>query len=236
MEWIQSDGKRELGNALETLPLTEAYARFLSEKHPPTKKRKLDSDHTAGPPSATCGPISKPQLFQHPELERQPAPEPTPAQGIPTNGDRQPSTHSIHNEDASTALSPSEKPSITPPLHFYLRRPHTPSSSRVVIPLPPSSTLAEILRNRVVLEFPTIYTLSQPPNRLPDGYMLESEFLGLSKKEDEEIEELLAVLPTGSLDRGDVVGWGSHTDTKVGQSDLDDRKILDVLRRDLGAA
>lgn len=233
MEWIQSDGKRELGSALETLPLTEAYSRFLAEKHPPTKKRKLDSDHTAGPPSATYGPIIKPQSSQHPELERQPAPDPTPARDV---GERPPSTHPILREDVSTVPSPSDNPSIVPPLHFYLLRPHTPSSSRVLVPLSPSSTLAELLKNRVILEFPTIITLSQPPDRLPDGYMLESEFLGLSKNENEEIEGLLAVLPAGSLDRGDVVGWGSHTDTKVGHSDLDDRKILDVLRGDLGAA
>jgi len=66
--------------------------------------------------------------------------------------------------------------------------------------------------------------------------MLESDFLGLSKKEDEEIEELLAVLPTGSLDHGDVVGAGAHLDTNVGRPDLDERKVLDVLRRDLSAA
>jgi len=235
VEWIQSDGKRELGSALETLPLTEAYGRFLAEKYPPTKKRKVESDHTPRPSSATSNRIIKPQSTQHPEPEGQSIPPPNVPQD-PTDPERPPSTRSTLTEDVSTDPTSSAKPSIAPPLHFYLLRPHTTSSSRVLIPLPPSSTLADTLQHRVILEFPTIYTLPQAPDRLPDGYMLESDFLGLSKKEDEEMEELLAVLPAGSLDHGDVVGLGAHPDTNIGRPDLDDRKILDVLRRDLGAA
>lgn len=49
------------------------------------------------------------------------------------------------------------------------------------------------------------------------------------------MDELLAILPAGSLDRGNVVGLDDHADADGGQPNLDDRKILDVLRKDLGA-
>ena len=87
----------------------------------------------------------------------------------------------------------------------------------------------------MVLEFPTLYALSKAPYDLPDGFMLESEFLGLSKREEEEMDELLAALPAGSLDYGKAMGSGAHAGADIGKPNIDDRKILDVLRRDLGA-
>ncbi|KAK5004896.1 Box C/D snoRNA accumulation, partial [Cryomyces antarcticus] len=43
-----------------------------------------------------------------------------------------------------------------PEPHFYLVKPYTSTSRRVLIPLPSSATLAHSLRGQVVLEFPTI--------------------------------------------------------------------------------
>lgn len=237
MEWIQSDGKRELGSVLETLPLTEAYDRFLREKYPPTKRRKLDADHKPASSSVTCGSISKTQSTQPSERERQPAPPPTPPQDPPSGPETPPSTHSIPTttDEPPAHLSQIDTTSVTAPFHFYLLRPHTPSSSRVLIPLSPSSTLSECLKRRVILEFPTLYALPQAPDRLPNGYMLDSEFLGHSEKEAEELRALLSVLPAQSLNYEDRMDAGAQAGADVRGPDLDDRKIRDVLQRDLGA-
>lgn len=222
---------------METLPLTEAYARFLREKCPPTKKRKLDADHKPASASVTCGAITKTQSTQPSERKRQPAPPPTPSQGRPSGPDIPPSTHSIPTttDEPPADLFPVDITSVTSPIHFYLLRPHTPSSCRVLIPLSPSSTLSECLRRRVILEFPTLYALPQAPDRLPNGYMLDSEFLGHSEKEAEELRALLSVLPAQSLNYEDHTDAGAQTGADVRGPDLDDRKIRDVLQRDLGA-
>lgn len=83
--------------------------------------------------------------------------------------------------------SPSELRSLPEPMvldpvqsqyHFYLLRPYTPSIfPKVLIPLDSSRPLSELLRNRVLLEFPTIYVLEHSPeNGLPEIYMLEKDF------------------------------------------------------------
>lgn len=126
------------------------------------------------------------------------------------------------------ATSPSSSPTAN---HFYLLRPHTPTASRVLIPILPDSTLSNSLKNRVVLEFPTIYVLPYPPEALPGQYMLEEQFLGYSEQENKELEALLKE-----------VGMGGEFPTdddflrdqgRLEQEKLDDRKILDVLRQDL---
>lgn len=98
------------------------------------------------------------------------------------------------------AINPSEYDSWQPSsnAYFYLLRTYTPSSyGRVLTPLHPDWTLKTVLRNRVVLEFPTIYVLPMAPNSLPEGFMLESHFFAAQKRgpvrddsdEDTDMEE-----------------------------------------------
>jgi len=76
-----------------------------------------------------------------------------------------------------------ESPEPEPPTrkrnyHLYLHRPLTPSSyPKVLVPLDPDQPLKEILREREVLEFPTIYVLENEPADLPGTFMLEIAYL-----------------------------------------------------------
>ncbi len=139
-------------------------------------------------------------------------------------------------EDSTTG--PSNEPSTAPPKdpetppdhYFYLLRPHTTSSSRVLIPVSHFAPLKEILKNQIVLEFPTIYALKYAPDALPEGFILESEYLGQSKAEAQELDELLSRVKAPDLEEGEV-----EDGEKALQEAMDKKRLLDVLRKDLSA-
>ncbi|KAA6407635.1 MAG: hypothetical protein FRX48_08473 [Lasallia pustulata] len=227
VEWVHDDGRKELGNCLETLPVSEAYAKLIQENQPASKKRK-------------CRSKSKPAVKA--EL----AAAATEDVGSPTKASAEQATSS-HPSQLDFTLPPPAKETTVPPYaaplaaashtpsltanHFYLLRPHTPTASRVLIPLPPVSRLSMSLQNRVVLEFPTIYVLPYPPDALPRQYMLEEQFLGYSEQENKELEALLKEVGMQGEFPTDDGFFRDHEIQK--QEKLDDRKILDVLRQDL---
>ena len=148
----------------------------------------------------------------------------------PTNTDfdtNKESTNS-HANDTNGHISP---PSLRPPptLSFYLHTPSLPSRHPVLAPLSHDAMLNVALRNRLVLEFPTIYIFDQPPEQqLPDGFISEKDFYTMARKE--LIKE---------IDEGEIVEDASST--AMGQDrdgfeveKMDEGKLLEVLGKDLG--
>lgn len=122
---------------------------------------------------------------------------------------------------ASTPDQPS-----APTVHFYLLLPSTPTPYRVLIPVSPTDTLSTALRDRLVLEFPTIYALKQPPDKLPTGFTTEEEYLrGIAEKGN--IDKHL----DGILNWADA--WENDGGQKMGERGLDERALRDVLKKDL---
>lgn len=67
---------------------------------------------------------------------------------------------------------------LDPKYRFYLHRPKTQSSyPKVLVPVDSAQSLTEVLRNRTVLEFPTIYVFETGPDELPASFMLESAYV-----------------------------------------------------------
>lgn len=132
-------------------------------------------------------------------------------------------------EEAGTA-SPAASTNIReaePELYFYLHRPYTTSKVKVVISLPHDMTIADALQGRVVLEFPTFLVLPNPPESLPDGYMLEESFLDQYRAEESSQLSDIARLKQDEQETG--------LDGENGPLiDIDENKVLDVLRKDLG--
>lgn len=85
--------------------------------------------------------------------------------------------------DALQSLVPIDEIEETPThkernYNLYLLRTSTPASfPKVLTHIDPSKPLNEILRNRQVLEFPTIHVLANKPEDLPGNFMLENAFL-----------------------------------------------------------
>lgn len=112
-----------------------------------------------------------------------------------------------------------KRPASQADLFFYLLKPETPAhEAKVLVPLEASSKLMDALRNQVVLEFPTLVVLDQPPSNVPDGYVTEEEFYAKAKKEAAELEN--------EPDYWEKMEQGSE------QPEINQSHILEVLQKD----
>ncbi|KAL3487582.1 hypothetical protein BJX62DRAFT_213358 [Aspergillus germanicus] len=211
VEWVTDEGTKRF-NSVETCSVAEAYDRVFplskeerniqSEIQPATEGE--ESEDTAQQPESDV-PESDPQSTSEP-LETQPT---TQEGNFPTNtSDNKPTPHRN--------------------IYLYLHRPRTATKQQVLVPLSPRTTLADALRGRTVLEFPTIYVLRSPLDEAQseeqnDKFMLEKEYLR-THPDTEEVDN------------------GPETDVQpvfgaVDIPDVDENKVLEVLRKDLlGAA
>lgn len=240
LEWIHEDQSRELQEVGETTQISEAYRLLLAHRQPLThrqsksKKRKFQDESAKELPEAPeYTTVTRHEARQSPMRVEEEEAKPASASGVDLSVGN-PTTKSAL-EDCSTEQLPADtndaKP-ICPDVHFYLVKPHTSSTRCVLIPLPPDSTLAACLRDRVVLEFPTIQVLSKSPESLPSGFQLEDDYLDDFSKEQGELDELLAtVQPSLALTLKNEHRVAQST--KCLDEDFDDKKILEVLKRDL---
>lgn len=112
---------------------------------------------------------------------------------------------------------------------YYLSRPRTSSTRRVLIPLSPTDTLGDALRGSTVEEFPTIYFFPSTISELPDGFMLDADYRKEEGEQQREFEELMKDVDPEILKRLKDDGTGRKDDEEV-----DSKRILDVLEQDLG--
>ena len=114
-----------------------------------------------------------------------------------------------------------------PDYHFYLHKPHTTSTSRILIPLEPSSMLSTCLKGQSVLEYPTIFVLNQPSTALPEGFLLEYDYRKQEKKMIEELDE-------DEKDMAPEIARAQQLSARLkDEGDLEDSKVLESLKRDL---
>jgi hypothetical protein len=118
-------------------------------------------------------------------------------------------------------------------LLFYIHRPRTATKLPVLCPVSSETTITEALRNRTVLEFPTIYAIPTPLTENQSGgsnFILEKEYLrtnpdtGAEADGEEGLEEAEAQPVFGGAGAGAV-------DAKI--ADMDEGKVLEVLEKDL---
>lgn len=107
--------------------------------------------------------------------------------------------------------------------YYYLLKPATNSTLPILIPLAPTTTLTTALQDKTILEYPTIYTLLEPPEKLPNGFKLEAEYV-------REMQERNQRWRTGGGD-GRVMTDGRESRADGGDEELDASGILDLLRR-----
>jgi hypothetical protein len=118
---------------------------------------------------------------------------------------------------------------------FFLLKPRTSSSRRVLIPLISTTTLGECLNGRTVLEFPTIYVFPSSVQHLPVDFMLEEDYLKQEGEEQKEFDELISELDPEILKRLRDDGRQSSARQDRKAEEVDSREILDVLKKDFGA-
>ena len=132
---------------------------------------------------------------------------------------------------APTPTQPAQRtPTLNRQIHLYLHRPRTPTKHPVLVPLSTSSSLAAALKDRTVLEFPTIYALPYSPQRLSGGealpFVLEEVFL----RENPDLRV------DAGCEGGVGVGEGDGEEVVDGGVDLgnvDEGAVVEMLRKDL---
>lgn len=62
------------------------------------------------------------------------------------------------------------------PINFYLHRPRTNAKFKCLVPIAQGVPLIDALRNRTLIEFPTIYVRDEGPDHLQPPFITESEY------------------------------------------------------------
>jgi hypothetical protein len=203
IEWIRYDGVHLLGKVLEIHPIGQAYAALLEEQRRANmtaaekkqdKKRKAEELKERIAKKAKVEPgfdIFMPRsTLQNPDSS---------AWDQITIHESEQADGKSRTEMDTDLINASSNHYLqaSADYQFYLHRPYTLSSQpRILIPLSSSEPLSTLLRNRVVLEFPTIYALPFTPKSLPDNFMLEDDYLrrhlessGRNNTKDVDMEE-----------------------------------------------
>ena len=208
IEWVLPCGTHIFKNHAETLPVGKAWASIPGSKSQILGKRKAED---------SCQPIMteveearKPHLPEDKRLDRAAAPSSTPS------------------------------PSTKPDLAFYLHHPICRPNTKALISVDLNMSIKEAVRGRTLLEFPTIFVLPNAPDNLPEGFILAHEtnstISNIHALKDTQLAEEcsyddLAASDTAKITAEEVQSLG--LDEKI--LEVDETKILEVLRKDLGA-
>lgn len=228
IEWITSDGAKTIGDSvLDTCSVAEAYNRSHPRPKDPeptaeaTKEKQADQKNKDTPNTdSNNGTVAAPD-------------DPTPA--VIEATDKQPQPSSTDNPvEAVTEKSDQTSPQTISPhrdLYFYLHRPRTTTKKPVLTPLLQSSSLNTVLRNRTVLEFPTIYALPESAETLfaekdKSNFILEEEYLRTAGPEEIGQSSTMS-------EEDDMAGNEAVVGSSVNLQDVDEKRVLEVLKQDL---
>jgi hypothetical protein len=221
VEWITANGKKVTRNCLESCTLAEAYDRI----YPQPKERAGE----IVPKAKKDGQISESTGDREQELE-------------PTSSEQQTQSETVGPPSAAPTGQSTTEPTPDQPsgsfeskheiiphrgISFYLHRPRTATKQPVLISLAPTMTFTSALRDRSVLEFPTIYALPQPPEALraekeSPMFLLEEDYLRTERPETDLSEAMVQDASQDQVDAGDL---------DIGN--IDEKKVLEVLKQDL---
>lgn len=228
VEWIRGDKTRLLTEATSTLPIADLQ--------PFSKKRKRSAKgpsivKTLEPQNVSTLPSGDFRTkAEDSESKLSTARRPSPATDPEAVAERVKRDSQVADAPRpSLSLDEPEPEPVSTEYDFFLLKPQTSSSRRVLIPISSSATLGECLRGRTVLEFPTIYVFTNSSLQLPDEFILEENY---TKQEGQgKFEDLLKDVPPDLLR----AFKGEEEDEKTSEEmELDGKKILDVLKQDLG--
>ena len=219
VEWIGEDKNRTLTQCSAVEPIYRIHPLFESPSLRKKRKREAEALLNTNPESnQVTQTVDESQSVARP-LSPQPSDSPAPNE------------HDTPVIKAEAVRSEPTQPEIAADkgYKFYILRPRTSSSRRVLIPLTASDTLGDALRGCTVEEFPTIYYFPSTISELPQEFMLDDDYRKEEGEQQREFDELMKDVDPEILRRLRDDGTGSKTDEEV-----DSKKILDVLKQDLG--
>jgi hypothetical protein len=256
VEWVV-EGEKRVVEVDESRTVAEAYKELVLEKERENKKRKRTQEDAG---AKTQKQKVQSEKCDAEELKTQSVEGATanPELALETKEATTNDTPIASSADEPTAEDASQKQQQPPSEEvlstqektcFYLHKPHTSSTSTVLIPLDPITTLTTALHQKHVLEFPTIYAFNSSPSAqthalevqatkvatdiLPQGFITVQQYNEQRSVEDKELMGLMESIPEGqrkiALDGG-IFGGGEEKGETV-----DEKQILEVLQRDADA-
>ncbi|KAL3481271.1 hypothetical protein BJX99DRAFT_253927 [Aspergillus californicus] len=208
VEWATFTGtaadKKKM-NSVDTSTIAEAYDRAFPLSREEKEQKRLRNQ-------TTTQEDEQPETTHNPNVET----DPQPTTSDPPNTEPLQPTYPEHQ-----TATPVEKSTSHRNLYFYLHRPRTTTKQPVLIPIMPDMTLANALRGRVVLEFPTIYAVQNALNEDPPNeakFMLETEYLRTHPDPEPMVEEGTDIQPPFAV---------------MDIPDVDEGKVMEVLQKDL---
>lgn len=246
VEWV-IEGEKRVAEVDECRSIQEAYKELVLEKERENKKRKRTQEDGGAKPQKQKVQTDTKDIG---ESKTQSVEDVMHREGVTANDT------SIAADETTAEDASQEAHSTQGTTHFYLHKPHTSSTSTVLIPLDPTTTLTTALHQKHVLEFPTIYAFAsasptQKPvleaqstkdtpeeavketNILPKGFITVHQYNEQRTAEDKELLGLMESIPEGqrkiALDGG-IFGGGEEKEEAV-----DEQQILEVLQRDADA-
>lgn len=212
IEWIGADRSRSLSSESEIVRLEEAYNNHVKQGKKRKRTVQLDEhqqvaeikEEVHNVPTASnehIGVSSTGEEATPTTSGRGLSPRHEPRRDGPVAIDGRKSSH-VKVEgvpDASNDVDDTESEPVPSQYNYFLLRPRTSSSRHVLIPLSRSATLAECLRGRTVLAFPTIYVFPTSNTELPKDCILEEEYLREQGEDQKELEQLLKEVDPSTL-------------------------------------
>ncbi|KAB8261819.1 hypothetical protein BDV32DRAFT_157814 [Aspergillus pseudonomiae] len=222
VEWIASDGEKRIRLCLESSTLAEAYDRSFPLSKEEREQKKKDQESKSEEVDVNSS-EQLPDTRDPTPSTAEATPQETPKEAVLPNPESE-TRPDITPQDQPTQST--DKITSHRNLYFYLHRPRTSTKQPVLVPLSPTATLTSALRDRTVLEFPTIYILSDSPDALSSEeenakFLLEKDYLRMQPQGETESGE------TSEAD-GEQLAPGS-----VDISNVDEKRVLEVLQKDL---
>lgn len=251
VEWLDDQKRRQLTQTSSTIPLIHAQP-FQAPGQYKAKKRKRHFEPSLTESSSVVQDDKTPRSTQDQSVESikpikldvnvdistQKREHPF-SRGRRTNSNEEENTTPKTNVEETHRTDPGYDGANTEPLgtgghRFFLVMPRTNSSRTVLIPLNPTATLDACLAGRTVVEFPTIYVFTCSDEPSPAEFMFEEDYLKQEGEEQKEFDQLISELDPKILRRLKDDEQFSRNRT-VNEEKLDDKEILDVLKKDFGS-
>jgi hypothetical protein len=226
VEWVLQNDQRVLANVQGGRTVIDAFTNGVGKKGL-QKKRKLEDTYQE---ESEWAPKQK-GLRQEPVAQNSATEEPVEEQpdtkledpAVNKQSEQVSPPQPEDTNQASTTTTDPTEPLTPSQIHFYLHRPCTSSKWTVLIPISPTPTISGLLRDRTILEFPTIHARHEAEDELKPPLITEREY-------DEKYG--VDVVPSLSA-----VGFGQEDESGAARDAIpdhvDERKILEVLKRDV---
>jgi hypothetical protein len=230
IEWVHGDGGSHISEIREDTPLARSYTPIFYKHNGESKKRKREGENSPNEVPKQKLDSLEHDIF-HDGVHHEDITTAAMVASTELNSSDVPPTRAKAEDEKTEQLQ--LKPGTADELgnYFYLVKPHTSGTQKVLIPLSPTDGLQDCLRNQVILEFPTVQVLPYPPAALPSTFILEDDYLDKSKRERDEMQRLVAESEDPKVDK-----FKAELDKSAAQSIPNASDILATLERDISGS